>query len=222
MFIISIKIKTNYMRNLSEYINESMSNNDDIKKEIIEFIKSNYRKCRIKISKTPNKDGKYEVSSSSHIAVSNFDLTSLTNDLFIWTYVEDFSCSHSNVTSLEGAPEKVGNFFMCKNCPSLTSLEGAPKIFNGTFNCSGCPSLTSLEGAPEDVIGFNCSNCLSLKSLKGAPKETYHFDCSGCPSLTSLNGAPARVTDTFTCDDRFTEEDVKKVSKGVQLIRYEK
>ena len=79
----------------------------------------------------------------------------------------DFSCSVNQLTSLEGAPSRVGNFNCSQN--QLTSLEGAPSRVGGNFYCSG-NQLTSLEGAPEVVErGFYCSNN-RLTSLKGGPK----------------------------------------------------
>ena len=56
----------------------------------------------------------------------------------------DFYCSDNNLTSLEGAPEKVviGSFYCFKN--KLSSLEGAPKEVGRDFDCS-FNRLTSLE-----------------------------------------------------------------------------
>ena len=48
-----------------------------------------------------------------------------------------FICSHSQLTSLAGAPEKVA-FFDCSFCKGITSLEGAPKEVNGDFCAVGC------------------------------------------------------------------------------------
>ncbi|MBR5296455.1 MAG: hypothetical protein IKU29_01135, partial [Parabacteroides sp.] len=84
-----------------------------------------------------------------------------------------FSCYNcQSLTSLQGAPKKVGNWFSCSGCNSLTSLQGAPEEVGNWFSCSGCNSLTSLQGAPEEVGGcFYCSQCSSLTSLQGASKE---------------------------------------------------
>ena len=60
----------------------------------------------------------------------------------------NFDCSDLGLTSLKGAPQKVGGNFKCyKN--QLTSLEGAPQIVGGIFNCYGNPSLHSLDGIGE-------------------------------------------------------------------------
>jgi hypothetical protein len=44
----------------------------------------------------------------------------------------DFICGFNQLTSLEGAPQKVGGDFYAAHNP-LTSLEGAPKTVGGSF-----------------------------------------------------------------------------------------
>ena len=44
---------------------------------------------------------------------------------------------------------RVDKNFICMKCTSLTSLEGAPQKVGGDFYCSDCPSLKSLEGVPK-------------------------------------------------------------------------
>ena len=80
----------------------------------------------------------------------------------------NFNCSYcASLTSLKGAPQKVGRDFACHDCASLTTLEGAPKEVSRDFYCSNCNTLTSLEGAPQKVgRDFYCYNCTSLTSLK--------------------------------------------------------
>jgi len=91
-----------------------------------------------------------------------------------------FDCSHNSLTSLEGAPQNVGRDFRCYN-NKLTSLEGAPQKVGWSFYCP-YNRLTSLEGAPQDVGGsFYCYNN-SLTSLVGAPQEVGgSFDFYGNP-----------------------------------------
>ena len=69
---------------------------------------------------------------------------------------------------MEGAPQKVGGYFVCGN-NQLTSLEGAPKTVGGNFVCSS-NLLDTLKGAPETVGKiFDCfNNCLI--SLIDMPK----------------------------------------------------
>ena len=244
------------MKNLKEYIKEGLfddleeiekiggmeSNIKQLKKEIEEWIKENYYKNKLKISNKPNKDGLYEVTAENvEVKSRNNDITSLTNGLFIWKEVNDFFiCTGcKNLTSLEGAPKKVGGDFSCAYCTSLESLEGCPKEVGGWFSCAHCNSLSSLKGAPEKVDkDFSCFNCKSLKSLEGAPKEVEEdFYCSNCISLKSLKGCPEKVGEGFSCNEcknlsslkgapkevggdfncckcgtQFTEDDVKKVS----------
>ena len=213
-----------------------------IKDEIKSFLKANYNcKGSIKISEKPNKDDLYEVSSNFVVEVTNKNIISLTNGLFIWTTVDGgFYCNNckflkslegspkevgggfycyscNSLKSLEGAPEKVEGDFYCNDCNSLTSLKGSPKEVGGGFYCSDCNSLKSLEGAPGKVSGtFYCSNCQSLKSLKGAPEKVGEsFYCYNCKSLKSLEGAPKNVKKYFNCRGckiQFTEDDVKKIS----------
>ena len=94
-----------------------------IKDEIEAFLKENY-KGSIKISKEPNKDGKYEVSSTTNIEVKNKKIASLTNEYFVWVEVDrHFDCSYCNkLTSLKGAPKEVGGGFSCSGCSFLSFL----------------------------------------------------------------------------------------------------
>lgn len=109
----------------------------------------------------------------------------------------EFNCSDNTLTSLEGAPQRVGGDFYCVN-NQLTSLEGAPKKVGGSFACHA-NLLTSLEHAPQRVGGsFYCSGT-RLTSLDGAPQEVGgSFDCSR-NQLTSLDGAPQQVGGSFYC-----------------------
>ena len=68
-----------------------------------------------------------------------------------------FYCDNNQLTSLEGAPQKVNGNFGCSS-NLLTSLKGAPQTVNGDFWCDG-NQLTSLEGVPKSVDGdFNCAD----------------------------------------------------------------
>ena len=218
---------------------EDLINNSSI--EIIEkFIKDNYKVSgKLDIKESNNI---YIVNCNGDVRIKNDKITQLTNGFFEWGEVKGyFSCSYcKSLTSLQGAPKKVGEDFDCRKCTSLKSLQGAPekvgrsfycsictllKDLTGApekvgrnFDCSYCESLTSLEGAPEKVGGsFDCDNCKSLTSLEGAPKEIgWSFYCFGCELLTSLEGAPKKVGGDFDCRKcgiQFTKEDIEKVSK---------
>ena len=93
-----------------------------------------------------------------------------------------FYCYNNQLTTLEGAPERVGGYFSCSN-NQLTTLEGAPREVDGYFNCS-YNQLTTLEGAPEKVgKDFDCSNN-QLTTLEGAPREVGgNFYCYNNPKL---------------------------------------
>ena len=192
-----------------------------IKDEIEAFLKENYDYMdgTIKINNKPNKNSKYEVLSTVDVTVKNYNITSLTNGMFIWVKVYgDFTISYCNyLESLEGAPKEVDGDFYCSSCQSLKSLKGAPEKVGRDFYCTNCQSLKSLEGSPKEVGGdFYCSSCQSLKSLKGAPKKVRgEFYCDYNNSLKSLDGAPKEVGRDFycsNCDGQFTIEDVKKIS----------
>jgi hypothetical protein len=109
---------------------------------------------------------------------------------------KSFNCKDNNLTSLEGAPKKVGGFLCDGN--KLTTLEGAPKKVGGSFHCNS-NNLTSLDGAPHTVGGSFYCNSNNLTSLKGAPIEVgWDFVCKD-NNLTSLEGAPKKVGDIFNC-----------------------
>jgi len=107
-------------------------------------------------------------------------------DLTGQNYAGHIDVSSNNLTSLEGAPQKVYGSFHCRN-NNLSSLEGAPHTVQGHFHCSN-NNLTSLEGAPQTVQGsFDCSNN-KLTSLEHAPKTVQGYvDCGG-NRLISLKG----------------------------------
>ena len=190
-----IKIKKN-MKNLKNYLNESVwvveDNKESILNDVKKFIKDNYGRLDIDRCKFifDDKTNKYIINCDQPL---NLKATAkqITNGFFKWgKVIAYFDCSAAEITSLEGAPDQVSGKFNCSNCDKLTSLEGAPKIVYGDFMCRYCHRLTSLEGGPEKVqLNFNCENCRNLKSLKGAPKKVGgYFNCEECPKLRSLDG----------------------------------
>ena len=211
--------KAKRMKRLKDHIKESILGNwedidieKDIKSEIKQFLKDNYRG---RFSITLDGDN-YVVNSRTSVIVMNKNISSLTNKMFRFGDVKDFDCSYcESLTSLEGAPEKVRDFD-CRFCDFLTSLEGAPKVVSGDFKCRYCNSLKTLKGAPEKVGGnFECGHCDALINLEGAPKKVSRvFNCYGCNSLINLEGAPKEVGKDFQCCDckrQFTEKDVTDV-----------
>ena len=111
----------------------------------------------------------------------------------------DFGCSKNSLTSLKGSPQTVGQGFYCFD-NQLTSLEGAPEEVAENFDCSN-NHLTSLKGLPKEIVGyFDCSHN-ELTSLKGSPQEIgQSFYCSS-NQLTSLQGAPQKIGRSFSCSD---------------------
>ena len=110
-----------------------------------------------------------------------------------------FDCSRLDLTSLEGAPQEVGEGFYC-NSNHLKSLKGAPTEVGGNFYCSD-NQLTSLKGSPTEVGGIFSCFFNQLTSLEGAPTEVGgDFRC-GSNQLTSLEGAPQKVGGDFKCSN---------------------
>jgi hypothetical protein len=120
-------------------------------------------------------------------------------DLTGQTYDDTIDCRDKRLTSLEGAPQKVGGYFVCST-NQLTSLEGGPREVGGGFNCDS-NQLTSLEGAPKKVGGYFVCSANQLTSLEGAPQKVgYGFDCNN-NQLTSLKGAPQKIGGYFDCNN---------------------
>lgn len=65
----------------------------------------------------------------------------------------NFSCACNELTSLSGAPQKVGGNFDC-SWNRFVSLQGAPKQVGGDFKCLDCCSLKSSKGAPRLLGGI--------------------------------------------------------------------
>ena len=128
--------------------------------------------------------------------LSYMDLTELP-DMSTVTILGNFYCNHNQLTSLTGAPKRVGGIFECSR-NQLTSLDGAPEKVDGFFDCS-YNQLTSLAGAPKEVGGdFFCFDN-QLTSLVGAPKDVGKcFDCS-VNFLRTLDGAPEKIGEDFNC-----------------------
>ena len=150
-----------------------------------------------KFSEWMNAGFEFKPDSSGNYLYSEHDLTTLEGAPE--KVGGDFRCSGNMLTSLEGAPKEVGVNFNCIG-NMLTSLEGAPKEVGENFNCSG-NMLTSLEGAPESVGGdFNCSYN-SLTSLVGAPESVGGFFNCSRNKLTTLEGAPEKIVGNFSCNE---------------------
>ena len=135
---------------------------DLLKELVISFIKDNYYvDGSLEIRDNYNEYGKFVIDCDGDVKLTNEELTSLTDELFIWGWVKgNFYCNYSRISSLEGAPEYVNGDFYC-NHSLISSLEGAPEDVKGNFSC--CDTLiSSLEGAPKFVGGDFC--CMKLRT----------------------------------------------------------
>jgi hypothetical protein len=117
----------------------------------------------------------------------------------------EFYCQDQNLTDFKGVRfGEISKFFDCSR-NSLTSLDGAPQKVGGGFRCYS-NKLTSLEGAPQRVGGDFICHSNQLVSLKGSPQiVTGSFYCSS-NQLTSLDGAPPMVSGTFFCSGNVISE----------------
>lgn len=208
------------MKSLYESIFDIDDNIDDIdnsiKKEILEFIKYNYRGS-VKISDKPNKEGKYEVVGITDIFLYR-DIPYLTNGKFVWSKAEgNFEIEmRPALRSLEGSPRIVEGDFICASTPKIETLEDGPEIVKGSYHCHRNPNLKTLKGAPKKVYTFHCSECQSLTTLKYAPVEVENeFNCNHCHNLYSLKYAPKKAKRfvCFNCGELFYAKDVLAVCK---------
>lgn len=225
------------MKYLYKYISESIldpTNKSKVGRDIdgkirdgvLEFIGQNYHGSGMKdvvVPDKPNEKGLYEVTAVGYCGFISFNGKgeSLTNGHFVWKEVDSFNCAESNITSLEGSPEKVRYGFECQFCDKLKSLKGGPKEV-GDFYCDGCLGLTDLVGAPRKANHFQCRLCEYITSLKGCPKTLKSFDCDKCLDLKSLEHGPKNVKDWYMCYEcggNFTSADVTKYCKvGGEII----
>jgi hypothetical protein len=131
-----------------------------------------------------------------NLDLSYKDLTALP-DLSNVVVAGSFYCFKNQLTSLKGAPKKVGgDFFCCSN--QLTSLEGAPQKVDGDFTCFS-NLLDSLEGAPQKVGGdFICSNNQLISLENGPQKVGGDFICFA-NLLNTLKGSPVKIGGNLEC-----------------------
>ena len=175
------------------YITEAIENEKEGFKEK-EF---NRIKYRLKLNPQTNRydyDGDLNRGILKNFVSDNYDGFTIN----FGEVTGNFNCSGLSLTSLKGAPQKIGGSFYCPR-NQLTSIEGAPKTVGEHFYCFD-NQLTSLKGAPQTVgKDFYCSNN-QLTSLEGAPQTVGEgFNCYG-NKLTSLEGAPTEVGGGFNCN----------------------
>ena len=106
----------------------------------------------------------------------------------------DFTCSGSQLISLQGGPEIVDGRFMV-NIASIKDFRGAPKKVQ-KFVAHLCRELTSTKGFPKDVQGsIAITVCPNLTKIEDFPDEVHgdlDFSRSG---ITSLEGCPQFIRD---------------------------
>ena len=98
--------------------------------------------------------------------LSNLNLTELP-DLSRVEVKGNFCCQFNQLTSLKGAPRKVGEGFYCGD-NLLNSLQGAPEEIGNSFECMN-NELTSLDGSPKRVGGCFICDFNKLSSMQGIP-----------------------------------------------------
>lgn len=200
------------MESLQNYIMEALGGEDkqairETKNKIKEYLKKYYIGASyMKISKTPDTDGKFIVDATYIETKTLTDISTLTNELFKFGSCKSMEVVNvRDLVSLEGAPQEVeGDCKICI-CPNLKSLKGSPKNIKGNFECTHT-GIISLEDGPTEVGGdYKVNDNDDLKTLKGAPKKVYgDFDCS-------------------RWKNSFTEKDVQSICKveGVILVDHE-
>jgi len=110
----------------------------------------------------------------------------------------DFMCSHNQLTTLFGAPDRIEGIFDCR-ANRLTSLDFSPLVVEDHFVCDH-NFLTTLKGCTQNLKNnFSCSHN-RITSLEFGPAEA---DCYWCDynCLTSLEFAPQKVQARFRCNN---------------------
>ena len=137
---------------------------------------------------TQREDGKIDVKGSVDAYRNPMLVFFMGKEIFFGNVTGDFNCAYTRtLTSLEGAPEKVGGFFGC-TYTNITSLKGAPSEVGDDFYCTNIKTLTSLKWAPKKVGGHFWCDSTKITSLEGSPEKVGgHFFCNNT-KITSLNG----------------------------------
>ena len=149
---------------LPSYIKEAINKEKDGYKEK----EINRLKSKLKLNSQTNRydyDGDLSKNDLSNFIAENKEGFTIN----FGKVTGSFDCPNLELTSLKGAPQKVGRDFYCYN-NNLRSLEGAPQEVGRDFDCSW-NKLTSLEGAPNEIRGsFDCRYNPNLYSLDGIGK----------------------------------------------------
>lgn len=127
----------------------------------------------------------------------------------------NFDCSHNNLSTLLGAPDKVGENFYCMN-NNLTSLFASPNTVVGQFVCSH-NKIENLDHFPQHIGKCICLSHNALDNLKGLFIECVDgdFDISH-NNITSLENAPKFVNGVFNC----AKNKIKSLTHMPQVIKF--
>ena len=138
------------MKTLIQYILESEST-------VAKFLKDNY-KGNFRISTEPNKDGKYEVSSTGKVYLKNTSATSLTNGEFIFTECKVFVIEEAEeLENLKGFPQNIKDQAIL-SWLNITDLTAMPEKLKGSLKVTQSSNITSLKCCPKEICGmFECS-----------------------------------------------------------------
>jgi hypothetical protein len=205
------------MKNISEYLNESLLLEADIidqelAKECIDWILDNYldyhspiKPNKLKVDKKLNSDGKIIIKTNLKGITLKSSATSITNGKFVWdkVYKGDMFCvwKNDNITNLEGCPDKIENGdFYCNDCKNLKTLDGGPSYVSEVYDCSNCENLENLLGAARHARTFNCENCNKLESLIELADTVYNVICDNCSNLKRLFLSRSSITSLSCCN----------------------
>jgi hypothetical protein len=107
--------------------------------------------------------------------------------------------SMSSLTSLEGLPEVVSNFYL-NGANVLTSLKGAPLKIKKGINLDNIPLIKNLMYFPETESSTSISigSCDGLNNLKGMSNIAGSVNLVNLNNLVSIVDLPAHINDVLT------------------------
>lgn len=189
------------MKQLKEYVKEGLfdidglegknsleSNTKQLKKEIENWISSNYyyksncpksaavKKRWLDIDMTtspPTVNYNPDIYDAKQLLHLQPSAKSVCNDgLFQWGKMNVRAITFSyNIEDLTGLPEEFDGHIRFESCHYLKDLNGCPKKIGKNFTLSMCRSITDFTDGPEEVGDNMYCSCIGLESLKGFPKK---------------------------------------------------
>lgn len=133
---------------------------------------------------------------------------------------EDFDCSHNELISLDNFPYFVGGSIFCHE-NKIKDLKGIAQIINGSFTCYA-NQLQSLENGPKIVNGSMYCNDNLLKSLKGCPEEIHENFCFSSNDIQDLFYLPKYVKHELEFEDNPMLESIDCLYDGQSLAHLKK